>query len=163
MDWTPWLKLIHVAAGFLFALAHGVSAFAVLKMRAERDPVRVMAVLDLSRYALPMASLSIVILLISGIVSGFVGNYWGHLWIWISIAVLVALFAFMGLRGTRHLDAIRHALGLNGFYDKKATPAPAPDPAALPGLLDSPRANELAAVGFIGLGVLLWLMVVKPF
>jgi hypothetical protein len=41
MDWTPWLKLLHVAAGFTFALAHGVSAFTTLKLRGERDPARV--------------------------------------------------------------------------------------------------------------------------
>lgn len=163
MDWTPWLKLLHVAAGFTFALAHGVSAFTTLRLRGERDPGRVTALLDLSKLSLPVTDAAIVVLLVSGIIGGFVGNYWGHLWIWISIGVLVLLFAFMSVRGVQHHDAIRHGLGLKGFYDHGKTPAPDPDPAALAKALDSPRAIELAAVGFIGLGVLLWLMVVKPF
>ncbi len=163
MDWQPWLKLIHVAAGFAFALGHGVSAFTTLKLRGERDPGRVTALLDLSKYSLPISDLAILVLLVSGIIGGFVGSYWGHLWIWISIGVLVFLFAYMSLRGVKHHDAIRHALGLAGFYDKKGAPAPEADPAALVSALDSPRAMELAAVGGIGLLVLLWLMVVKPF
>ena len=163
MDWTPWLKLLHVAAGFAFALAHGVSAFAALKLRGEREPARVTALLDLSKFSLPISDLAILVLLASGIAAGFVGSYWGHLWIWVSIGVLVFLFIFMSIRGVQHHDAIRHALGLAGFYDKKDAPVPEADPAALVKALDSPRALELAAVGFIGLAVLLWLMVVKPF
>lgn len=163
MDWTPWLKLLHVAAGFTFALAHGVSAFAGLKLRGEHDAARVHALLDLSKLSLPISDLAILVLLISGIVAGFVGGFWGHLWIWTSIGVLVFLFIYMGARGVPHHDAIRHALGQKGFYDKKNAPIPEADPAALARELDSPRAIELAAVGFIGLAVLLWLMVVKPF
>jgi hypothetical protein len=163
MDWQPWLKLVHVVAGFTFALAHGVSAFSTLKLRGERDPARVTALLDLSKYSLPASDLAIVVLLVSGIIGGFVGSYWGHLWIWISIGVLVFLFAYMSTRGVKHHDAVRHALGLAGFYDKKGAPVPDADPAALARALDSPRAMELAAVGGIGLLVLLWLMVVKPF
>ena len=163
MDWTPWLKLLHVAAGFTFALAHGVSAFTAVKLRGEREAARVNALLDLSKFSLPTSTLALLVLLTTGIVAGFVGDDWGHLWIWLSIAVLVVLFVVMGLRGTRHQDEIRHALGQAGFYDKKGAPVPPPDPAALARLLDSPRAMELAAVGGIGLLVLLWLMVVKPF
>jgi hypothetical protein len=163
MDWQPWLKLLHVAAGFTFALAHGVSAFATLKLRGERDPARVIALLDVSKFSLPISDLAILVLLASGIASGFVGGYWGHLWIWVSIGVLVFLFIFMSLRGVRHHDEIRHALGTAGFYDKKDAPIPEADPEALARALDSPRALELAAVGGIGLLVLLWLMVLKPF
>ena len=131
MDWTPWLKLLHVTAAFTFVLAHGVSAFTALKLRGERDPARVTALLDVSKYSLPISTFAIVVLLLSGIAAGFVGSYWGHLWIWVSIAVLVVLFFFMGFRGTRHMDEVRHALGVAGFYDKKGAAVPEPDPAAL--------------------------------
>lgn len=163
MNWHPWLMLLHVGAGFGFAMAHGVSAFTTLKLRGERDPARVTALLDLSKYSLPISDLAILVLLVSGIVAGFVGDDWGHAWIWASIGVLVLLFVYMSLRGVKHHDAIRHALGMAGFYDKKGAPLPEADPAALASALDSPRGLELAAVGGIGLLVILWLMVVKPF
>jgi hypothetical protein len=163
MNWQPWLVLLHITAGFTFALAHGVSAFTAVKLRGERDPARVIALLDLSKMSLPISDLAILVLLASGIAAGFVGGYWGHLWIWLSIGVLVFLFIFMSIRGVQHHDAIRHALGTAGFYDKKNAPIPEADPAALAAALDSPRALELAAVGGAGLVVILWLMVVKPF
>jgi hypothetical protein len=163
MNWQPWLVFVHIAAGFTFAMAHGVSAFTAIKLRGERDPARVTALLDLSKLSLPFADVAILILLVTGITSGFVGGYWGHLWIWLAIGVLVFLFAFMSVRGVKHHDAIRHALGLAGFYDHKGAVIPDADPAALASELDSPRALELAAVGFIGLAVILWLMVLKPF
>ena len=163
MDWQPWLKLLHIAAGFTFAMAHGVSAFVVIRLRRERDPARVGALLDLSKFSLPISDLAILVILISGIASGFVLGYWGHLWIWIAIGVLVFLFIFMSVRGVQHHDGIRHALGMAGFYDKKGAPIPEADPEALAKALASPRGVELAAVGGIGLLLILWLMVVKPF
>jgi hypothetical protein len=163
MDWKPWLVLLHVSGGFAFALAHGVSAFAALRLRTERDPARVTALLDLSKYTLPISDVAILVLLASGIAAGFVGGYWDRLWIWISIGVLVFLFLFMSIRGVQHHDAIRHALGLAGFYDKKNAPLAEADPAALARALGSSRAVELATVGGIGLLIILWLMVVKPF
>jgi len=163
MDWQPWLKFAHVLGGFTFVLAHGVSTFVTLKLRSDRDPARVAALLDLSRYSLPISDLAILVLLVSGIAGGFVGGYWDKLWIWISIGVLVFLFGYMSLRAVKHHDAIRHALGMAGFYDKKGAPVPEPDPTALADALNSPRAMELATVGGIGLLVILWLMVVKPF
>jgi len=163
MDWYIWLVLLHVIAGFAFALAHGVSAFVAFKLRGEREPARVSALLDLSKTALPVSDIAILVLLATGIAEGFIGDWWGQAWIWVAIAVLVFLFIYMSTRGVMHIDKIRHAIGQAGFYDKKGAPVPEADPAALVVLLDSPRVMELAAVGLIGLAVILWLMVVKPF
>jgi hypothetical protein len=163
MDWHPWLKLLHIAAGFTFAMAHGISAFVAIRLRGEREPMRVTALLDLSKFSLPISDLAILVILASGIAAGFVGGWWGHLWIWLAIGVLIFLFIFMSVRGVMHYDKIRHALGMAGFYDKKDSPIPEADPDALARELDSPRALELAAVGFIGLAVILWLMALKPF
>jgi hypothetical protein len=163
MDWQQWLVFAHVVGAFTFVLAHGVSVFVALKVRGERDPARIGALLDLSRSSLTIAGIALLFLLATGIAAGFVGAFWGHGWIWVSIAILVLLFAYMSFRGTRYHDAVRHAVGSIGIYDHKATEAPAPDPAALPQLLDSPRAIELAAVGGIGLIAILYLMVFKPF
>jgi hypothetical protein len=163
MDWQPWLRFAHILGAFTFVFAHGVSAFSAIKLRGERDPARVTALLDLSKLSLPVTDGAILLLLVTGIAGGFVGGYWGHLWIWLAIGVLVFLFAFMSVRGVRHHDALRHALGMAGFYDHKGAVIPDADPDALARELDSPRALELAAVGGIGLVVILYLMVFKPF
>ena len=51
MDLTPylpWIVFIHIVAAFGFVLSHGVSAFVAFRIRAERDPARIGALLDLS-------------------------------------------------------------------------------------------------------------------
>lgn len=163
MDWQRWLVFAHILGAFTFVLAHGVSMFAALRLRSERDQARVAALLDLSKSAVTVAAFAVIFLLASGIAAGFVGDYWGRRWIWASIAILVVLWGYMSFRGTRHNDAVRHAVGSVGLYDKKGTEPPSADPAAMAALLGSPRALELAAVGGVGLVVILWLMVFKPF
>lgn len=163
MNWQPWLVFAHVLGAFAFVLAHGVSLVVTLKLRHERDPARVAAMLDLSRSTVIITASAVAFLLLSGIAAGFAGDYWGRLWIWVSIAILVLLFLYMGFRGTKYHDALRHSVGSVGIYDHGVTEGPPPDPAAMAQLLDSPRAMELAAVGGIGLVAILYLMAFKPF
>jgi hypothetical protein len=163
MNWQPWIVFAHVLGAFTFVLAHGVSVFVALRVRSEREPARIAALLDLSRSSLTIAGIALLFLLSTGIAAGFVGSYWGRGWIWASIAILVLLFAYMSFRGTRYHDAVRRSVGSVGIYDHKATESPPADPAATATLLDAPRAAELAAVGGIGLVVILYLMAFKPF
>lgn len=163
MDLQPWLVFSHILGAFTFVLAHGVNVFVALRVRSEVDPTRVTALLDLSKSAVAIAAIAVMFLLVTGVAAGFAGDYWGRAWIWVSLAILLLLWGYMSFRGTMYHDAVRHAVGSLGVYDKKGTEAPPADPAALATLLAAPRAMELAAVGGIGLVVILWLMVFKPF
>jgi hypothetical protein len=163
VNWQPWLVFAHVLGAFTFVMAHGVSIFVALRVRTERDQARVGALLDLSKSAVTIAALAVMFLLVTGIIAGFVGDWWGERWIWVSIGILILLWGYMSFRGTRYFDAVRHATGSVGIYDKKGTEAPRPDSAAAAALLASSRALELAAVGGIGLVAILYLMAFKPF
>jgi hypothetical protein len=163
MNWQPWLVFAHILGAFTFVLAHGVSVFVALRIRIEREPARVTAMLELSKSAVAIATFAVIFLVVTGIAAGFVGNWWGQRWIWSSIGVLVLLWAYMSFRGTRYLDALRHAVGSVGIYDRKGTEPPPADPAAAAALLASSRAVELATVGGLGLVAILYLMVLKPF
>ena len=60
--------------------------------------------------------------------------------------------------------SVRAAVGLPASNAPKDTPAPQPvTPQELERLLDSRRPDIIAGVGFLGLLVIIWLMVVKPF
>lgn len=163
MNWQPWLVFAHILGAFTFVLAHGVSVFVAFRVRGEREPARIAALLDLSKSAVAIAAFAVIFLLITGVAAGFVGNWWGQRWIWTAIAILVLLWGYMSFRGTRYLDEVRHAVGSVGVYDKKDTELPPPDPAAATTLLASARAIELATVGGIGLVAILYLMAFKPF
>jgi uncharacterized membrane protein len=163
MDWHPWLIFAHILGAFTFVLAHGVSIFVALSIRSERQLDRVATLLDLSKLAVMVAVFALIFLLLTGIAAGFVGDYWGRGWIWASLAVLVVLWGYIGFRGTMYHDSVRRAAGSIGIYDHKVTEAPPADPAALDALLASPRAIELAVAGGVGLLLILYLMVFKPF
>ncbi len=140
---TPLLFWLHVASAFAFVLAHGVSVFVSLRLGAERDPVRVGALLDLSLFAVRVATLMLIIVTISGIVATFVGDYWGQGWVYASLAILVVLWAWMSIRGVRFFDR-SHALGKRGAYDAADSRSRA-ESGQLETLLTSSRPFELTA------------------
>ncbi len=163
MNVGPLLFWIHVGSAFAFVLAHGASVFVSLRLRRERDPARLGALLDLSLFAVRIATLMLIVVVVSGVLAAFVGGYWGRGWIWATIGILVVLWAWMSIRGVRYFDQIRHALGKRGAYDRAKDPDPTANPEELERLLGSSRPFELAAVGIIGLAVIIWLMIDKPF
>jgi hypothetical protein len=164
VDWYPWIKLLHVVGAFGFVLAHGASALAAVRIRSEREPSRVAALLDLSSASLGLMYVSLLVLLAGGITAGFVGGFWGEAWIWAAIVVLVVVVVAMYPLGSQHYANVRRAVGLKAYNDPKDAPPAAPMTSdELAALLASPRPFVLAAFGGIGLIVILWLMVVKPF
>ena len=159
----PWIVFLHVVGGFKFALAHGVAAAVALRLRRERELERVRTLLDLSSGATGVMYWALLVLLAAGIGAAFVAGLWGKGWIWAAIVLLVALLAFMYVRATPYFGALRRAASLPYFDGRKGHDAEATAAAALGSLLASPRPMEIASVGYLGLVVILWLMVVKPF
>jgi hypothetical protein len=159
----PWVVLLHVIAAFTFALAHGVSAGVALKLRGERDVPRVQALLDLSRFATNGMYASIFVLLGAGITAAFVAGLWGKGWIWTAIVLLVVMFALMYARASTWFRDLRRAAGQPYETGKGAQPAEPANVAQLAALTASSRPMEIAAIGYGGLVLILWLMVMKPF
>ena len=160
----PWIVFIHVAAAFGFAISHGVSVFASFRVRREREPERIRALLDLSLTGISFVYLSLLVLLIAGIAAGILGGHFGRLWIWVSLALLIGMIVTMYALASRYYAQVRHAVGLVSPFDKKGTPPPEPVSAPeLDRLLDSSRPFAIAIVGLGGLLLILWLMLFKPF
>lgn len=165
MELHPWIVLVHVLGAFGFVLAHGASVFAALRLRTERDPERVSALLQLSEMSLGLFYVGLLLLLVGGIAAGFTGGHWGRLWIWTALGLLVVIIAVMFTIATPYYGNLRRALGLRPTPEKEtaAVSAAPVDTAELAAVLDSPRPYWLAAIGGIGLVVIIWLMLFKPF
>jgi hypothetical protein len=160
----PWLVIAHVLGAFVFALAHGVSVFVGLRLRTERDPARIRALLELSGTSIGTAWAGLAVLFIAGVVAMIWHGWWRYGWTWASITVLVALAIAMSQRGSLYYNAVRRAVGMRTYQDPPDRPLPEPAaPDVLDRLLSTRRAEELAATGFAGLAVLIWLMIAKPF
>jgi plastocyanin len=151
-----WWVLLHIAGAFGFAMAHGVSAYATLRLPRERDPIRVGQLLELSASSVGYMWNAIGVLLVGGVAAGFTGHFWGQAWIWAAIVVLVAVIVAMYAMATtwaKRLRTISAAMveGTEAVSEEQYEE-----------ILRSRRPHAIAGVGFVGLLVLLWLMIFKP-
>jgi len=155
--------LLHVLGALIFVLAHGVSMVTSFLLRGQRDRGRIARLLKVSGGAVGFMYIGLLALLVAGVAAGFMGAHWGRLWIWVSLGILVVVIAVMYLVATPFYGRMRAAAGVPGSEQLAARLDPPPTPADLDGLATSNRPFLLAAVGGIGLVLIVWLMLSKPF
>lgn len=152
MDWYPWIVFLHVAGAFGFVFGHGASAFVSLAIRRETDAERIGAMLRISQLSLMAMYPSLLLLLAAGVAAAFVGGWWGALWLWLAIGVLVLELVVMYALAAPYYMGLRRALTDPGVTNDEVVTT-----------ISSSRPIVLAWVGIIGLLIIIWLMVVKPF
>ena len=159
-----WLIFLHILGAFGFLLAHGGSANVAFRLRRERNPERVRALLDLSSSNANLMYLSLLLLLASGIANAFLGRWWGFGWIWASLGLLIGIAVLMYITGSGQLNKIRKAVGNPYFEGGKPRPAEqAASAGEIEELLGSWNPWVSLVIGLGGLVVILWLMIFKPF
>lgn len=164
MDFYGWLVFAHIVAVILAFTAHGVSAFAMFRVRSERDPGRLAAILDLSAGSLMAAGIGLLVAIVLGIVAAIMGGHFGKFWPWASIIVVVVVIGLMTPLAGIPMNRVRKALGMRIQGDKTTDPPRQPGTAdELTSALAGIRPELPAAVGIGGIVVLAWLMRVKPF
>jgi len=106
----------------------------------------------------------LLLLLVTGIIAGFMGSYWGKGWIWASIILLVVLLIIMWVYGSAYYGKVRTAVGLQPYRrTEQMTLGNTASEQELDALLRSNRPIVLTVVGLLGLLIILWLMMFKPF
>lgn len=152
-----WWVFLHIAGAFVFLVAHGVSMGVSLQLRQERDPRRIMALLDVSTTSISGLYVGLVLLLTGGVVAGFVGDWWGQGWIWVALGTLVVVMILMYALASNYYKRLRLIVGA------MAEGSEAVSEERLAELLSGPRPVILAVTGFGGLLFILYLMLFKPF
>jgi uncharacterized membrane protein SirB2 len=160
----PWVVIAHVVFVILSFGAHGVSAFAMFRVKRETDRARIGAVLDLSTTALVAAGIGLILAVVLGIIAAAMAGYFGRLWPWASIAVVVVVWIAMTPMAAGPMSQVRHALGLPSRIDKKGDPPPQPGTdVELAAAQAKLRPEAVAGLGIVAIVVLVWLMEAKPF
>jgi hypothetical protein len=152
MSFYLFLRFLHLIGAFGFVAAHGATAAVTFKLRRERDPVRIRAYLELSRSTRGLMYGSFAVLLGAGIATASLGGFWHGGWIWVALVLLAVLFAAAFPLALPYFGAIRRVV--------EAEPV---DQRRLDALLAAPRGLVLAWVETIGIVIIVWLMVFKPF
>jgi cytochrome bd-type quinol oxidase subunit 2 len=151
-----WL-FMHLVGMAGFLAAHGVSMFAMFQLRAvgaDRD--RIFDLCDRSKRSVGPMYVSTGLLLLGGVAGGIVGKWFGDAWLWVSILVLLATMAAMSSIATPYMKKLRD--GCTRWHDGSYTLSDEDLRAAL----DGPIISITAAVGTLGLLLILYLMVYKP-
>jgi hypothetical protein len=151
-----WWKFIHLAGVVGFVAAHGTSMAATMMLRRFREPQQVAGILQLSAATVTAFYVSTLVLLVGGIGAGVVGQWFDQGWIWVSIGLLVAVGALMFPIARRHFRRIRMVLEL-----METGTAVSGDDFARVLAAGSPAMTS--ATGFVGIMLILYLMVLKPF
>jgi uncharacterized membrane protein len=129
---------------------------ATMMLRRFREPQQVAGILQLSAATVTAFYVSTLVLLVGGIGAGVVGQWFDQGWIWVSIGLLVAVGALMFPIARRHFRRIRMVLEL-----METGTAVSGDDFARVLAAGSPAMT--AATGFVGIMLILYLMVLKPF
>jgi len=159
----PWVVIAHVVAVIVAFGAHGVSAFAMFRVRREPDRARLMAILELSSTALTTATLGLLVALVLGIIATVMGGFAGQAWPWLSVAILVIVGVAMTPMALTPMSEVRRALGMPVRTDKAGDPPrDASTDAELAAAQARLRPELVAAIGLVAMVVLVWLMEAKP-
>jgi hypothetical protein len=161
-----WIVYLHILATFTFLLVHGVQSVVSLRMRSQRDPAVIRTWMELyaNNWVYGVLYGSLLVLLLTGIIAGFMGRWWGRGWMWASLILLIAIIVAMYALGSAYYNKLRRAIGMAYFDGRKEVAAQEPLPEAeIAALLERSPAILLAAIGYGGIAVILWLMRFKPF
>jgi plastocyanin len=151
-----WWVFVHIVGVFAFLVSHGVSMAVTFKLRKERDPARIVNLLELSGASVKAFYGALLVLLTGGIVAGFLGDWWSRAWIWGSVATLVLTSVAMWTLASpyyRRVGLVARAM---------ADGSTAVTGEQLDSMLRSRRPIAIAAIGFTGLLFILYMMMFKP-
>jgi hypothetical protein len=158
------LVFLHVVAGFVFMMGHGASAAMMFRIKSEKKMSRVQALLETTQRAQVVTYPALLIMILAGIAAGVMGSWWSKGWIWLSCGLLIAITMAMGWLGRGFVDPIIKAAGLP--YNEGFKTVPGKEPAGedeIRPMLKTGRPVLLSVIGLIGWGLILWLMMFKPF
>lgn len=153
-----WLKFLHILGVFAFLVAHGVSVAVAFRLRKERDRARIQSLLELSGATIVLLYVSLAFLTGFGFWAAINGPWWrlNRLWIWEALGILVfatvSMLAMARPYYKRLLEKTKY----------RASGAPMASDEELVQILRSPIPMVLAAIGFVSLGAILYVMIFKP-
>lgn len=152
-----WWKFLHVAGVLAFVMFHGTSIVVALRLRKERNRTRITELMQLSGSSLMGMYVSLGWLVVFGVVAGIKGLWWNDGWFWISIVILVLVVGEMSAVARPYYQRVKEAV------EVRPSGVPRRSDEELDEILRSPVAAVNAAVGFVALAVIAWLMIFKPF
>jgi amino acid transporter len=150
-------KLLHVLAVLAFVMSHGVSTWVAIRLRSERDRMRIAELLQFSGSSVRVMYVSLGLLILFGVITGFAGQWWNRWWIWLALLILVLMIGEMSAVAKPYYQRVKEAV------EVRPSGVPRRSDEELEEILRSRLALMNTVLGFVALAVLTWLMIFKPF
>jgi hypothetical protein len=150
-----WFVALHLVGFAFFLIAHAVSMWVSFRVRGERDRDVIRAMLDLSQRGTQSMYLGLLLLIVGGLAAAWNAAWLTATWVIASYVVFIVVLAAMYAIATPYYVALR-----GGLEGSEKTPRLTDDELAT--RLQNRRPEALAAIGGIGLLILIGLMTVKP-
>jgi hypothetical protein len=161
LSFYPWIVYLHLFAAFVYMLVHGVEAAVMWHFSREADPERSLTFFN----SLPRLTLLRVVfawLVISGLVAGFMVPWWRQGWMWTSLAILIVMGVLMNRFGNAYFNQIARTAG-GAIHEKNHETNAHTGLEAFHKARRSWHPPGVTVIGLVGLGLILWLMMFKPF
>ena len=150
-------RFLHIASGLGFMAIHGASMVVLYVIRRETDRSRIESLMGFSAKTVVPMYITLVAVIGTGLWLGFLApGYYSQLWYWLSLGLLGLLALLMWLVARPFGKRILAACEIR----PSGVPRKSDDELQL--LLESQKTNVITAIGVIGLGFILWLMVYRP-
>ena len=148
---------LHVASALSYFLFHGAFASVTFALNRESQPERLEALESIMDSSGPWSLGSVLVTIASGVVLMVMGNWWRDAWPWLSLLILIAIGVVMVIFGSIFL-AWRlgtEEMPVEGERWYRTVQW---------GLrMGSRTPLFLTVTGMTALGLILWLMMFKPF
>ena len=152
-----WIRFLHIASAIGFVGIHGASIFVLYAIRGERDRRRIDSLLDFSTRTVIPLYVSLVAIVGTGIWMGVDTTfYFRQPWYWWSLVLLVVTALLMWFVAKPYAERIRAACEI------RPSGVPRVSDEELGEILGSSRTHVITAIGAIGFGLILYLMVFRP-
>lgn len=155
-----WVVYLHVTVIFIFLVQHAAEIIVTFKLREQKEPEGVFATYSfMPNNNSRNLRITYSLIIVTGAVAGFMSVWWRMGWMWTALGVMILIWIVMRRIGSQYLyavDAITEQ-ALKNKDDQSVIEKFRQD-------LKSRREPEIMTItSLIGMLIILWLMMFKPF
>jgi hypothetical protein len=155
-----WVVYLHVTVIFIFLIQHAAEIIVTFKLREQKEPEGVFATYSfMPNNNSRNLRITYSLIILTGAVAGFMSVWWRMGWMWTALGVMILIWIVMRRIGSQYLyavDAITEQ-ALKNKDDQSVIEKFRQD-------LKSRREPEIMTItSLIGMLIILWLMMFKPF
>lgn len=155
-----WVVYLHVAVIFVFLIQHAVEIFVTYKLREQDEPDGIgTTYFFMLNNNTRNLRITYSLIIVTGAIAGFISPWWKQGWMWVALGIMILIWIVMRRVGSNYLNAV-DAITERAIQNKD-------EPSALEKFRNDLKARSepeiMTITAVIGISIILWLMMFKPF